>query len=192
MPFKDGKHPGGNGVHMPTGAGSRQKARAAALRKLEAEARERIISGAVIALDAELVAQIVEKIPTGNYPSVIAESLGVPPGTFAVWMQKGKRLWETRDSPETEFTTAADPEGLRVQLYLCVSRAEASWEYGQVETMAEKIRDGSYWQGEMTMLQRRKPARWDARGRDTHDGSQTIEEQLAAYQRELEGASADE
>jgi hypothetical protein len=156
--------------------------------KLEKEARKRLLEGARITLTRELIDQIIARIPTGNYPGVIAESLGVPPGTFQNWLSRGRDKWNTQDSPETSFTGPSDPEGLKVLLYLSVSRAEAEWEVDLVERMAAKIESGSYWQGEMTMLQRRRPAGWDARGRDTNTGGDTLEEQLAELERDRQKA----
>jgi hypothetical protein len=192
MPFKDGKHGGGPKPSQSTRLAPNTNRTLAIKRdvrqKLEAEARRMMLEHATITLTRDLIDQVVGLIHTGNYPGVIAESLGVPGGTFTNWVVTGRDLWNTQDSPETHFTSKGDPEGLKVLLYLCISRAEAEWEVDLVERMAAKIERGSTWQGEMTMLQRRKPDRWDARGRDINTGGNTLEEQLAQLERDRQKA----
>lgn len=183
MPFENGQHPGGTGV-IKGGRRSVEAANKVARTRLEKEARKRMLENARIALTRDLIEEIVAQIPTGNYPGVIAEALGCPAGLFQGWLRTGRDRWNTKDAPETNFSTKNDPEGLQVLLYLSISRAEAEWEVDLVARMAEKIDRGSIWQGEMTMLQRRKPDRWDARGRDTNTGGQTFEEQVAELERD--------
>jgi hypothetical protein len=189
MEGDDAKKPRG---HPLTGnAGSKSKIRREATRsaraQLDAEARERCLRLARVELTPELVDQIVECIPTGNYPGVIAQSLGITPSTFRTWMDAGRARWETRDAPETMLTSPADPLGLRVELYIRVSRAEAEWEADLVEDMVGRIDDNRQWAGHMTMLQRRKPERWEARGRtESSVGDRTWESELA----EIEAARA--
>lgn len=150
--------------------------------QLEMEARERILANARIDLSPDLIDEICVDLPTGNYPRVLAESLGVPGTTFDAWMRAGRTAWETRESPETTFTTPADPLGLRVELYLRVSQSEAEWEVELVRQMDTRITEGKSWTGEMTMLQRRKPDRWDVRGRGEGGAEKTWEDRV----RELE------
>ncbi len=180
---------GGRPVGTLDGGGPASKAaKAKAMERLEAEARERLLTLAKTQLTGELIDQICEHIGSGNYPSVIAESLGVTAATFLNWMRQGRTAWETQDAPETMFTNVRDPRGLRVELYLRVSQVEAEWEVGLVREMDEKVRSGSYWAGHMTILQRRKPERWDARGRQEGGTEKTLEERLAELEKER-GAS---
>lgn len=179
MPFEDGKHPGGR---PPT---SKHPVIVDSVREqLEAEARARIMALARVKLTAELIDAICLEIPSGNYPSVIAQSLGITQSTFQQWMREGRTAWETRESPETTFTTRNDPLGLRVELYLRVSEVEAGWEVDLVKEMDEKITTGKSWTGQMTMLQRRKPERWESRGRGEGTTEKTWEERLAELEKD--------
>lgn len=164
--------------------GRRRAAIESAEEMMERQARDAILAYAKIRLTQELIDEICERISTGNYPSVIAESLGVTSSTFLEWMRYGRTAWETRDAAETRFTSRHDPEALRVQLYLRVSQSEAAWEVDLVDEMDEKVRRGSVWQGHMTILQRRKPERWDARGRQEGSTEKTWEERVADLEKE--------
>jgi hypothetical protein len=190
VPFEDGKHPGGRPAvarrsgRVDLSSRPQREAHDAARAELEAAARERMLSHARIKLTPEMIDEICEKLPTGNYPSVIAESLGVTSATFLKWMREGRTAWETQDAPETSFSTSADPLALRVELYLRVTQAEAGWEVDLVEEMDWRIRENKSWAGHMTMLQRRKPDRWDARGRNDAAGEKSWEEKVAEIEAE--------
>jgi hypothetical protein len=167
MPFKDGKHPGGRPQEADSVRG-RRLLESEAREMLREEAAERLIAASRLTLTPELVDLIVSGIAAGNYPQVVARSLGVNEYTYAGWVSRGEQRWvEQKDLAEPDFTSPADPLGLEVELYLRVDQADADWESGLVQDMNKRIRDGSYWAGHMTFLQRRHPERWNDRGRDT-------------------------
>jgi hypothetical protein len=159
VPFKDGKHPGGR-PRNPDGKRGRKRAELAELPKMEMEARARIMARTQLMLTPDLIDGLVEGMRAGNYAEVLARRAGVAPSTYASWVRSGEERWESG-----EFCTADDPMGLCVELYLRIDQADAEWESTMVESMNKLIRDGGYWAGHMTFLQRRHPERWDTLGR---------------------------
>lgn len=179
MPMQDGgKHPGGR-KRVPGSVRQLKEAERAELAAMQREARERLLAKAQVALTPEMVMQIVEGIAEGNYAVVVARSLGIPDATYKRWLEDGRKAWEAE-----EFVSRADPLGLRCELYLLVEQSDAEWERRTVKQMRELIEKGSYWAGHMTLLQRRHPERWDARGRGGSDEELGYEQKLRQWEAE--------
>lgn len=150
-----------------------------ALEQLEAEARERIMSRRHIPLTEQLIENIVDLTHAGNYPAQAAAAYGVPVTTFVKWVNHGRQCWEHPE--DTAWVTEHDPYGLRVELYLACAEAEAVWEVNTVAHFVDRANDAKQgdWKPMMTHLQRRKPERWDARGRVFEEAGAVSQESRA-------------
>lgn len=123
------------------------------------QTKQRILDMTTIALTEELMVEITALVLDGNYPAVVARKLMIPVGTFQNWINKGEEMIERE-----LYGTPEDPEGLRPQLYLLVSQAEANFEVSTLEDLQFRIKEGKInWQGDMAILERRFPQRWSKR-----------------------------
>lgn len=135
-------------------------------------------------LTPELIDQLEELILSGNYAQTSAEALGIPYDSFNNWMQTGEELW-VEGQQTGQFATAGDPLALRVELYLRLKQSAAQWQVKIVERLESRIRNGHYWQGDMTFLERRDPSNWGRREVPTRMGK-SWEEAVREWTREGE------
>lgn len=157
MPMTNGgKHPGGRPPNKM------KAAEAAEREKMAAEARERILARTIMKLTPEIIEAIEEGIQTGNYPVVVAERLGVSRRTYYSWMEHGESQF--MEGQQTGiFSTERDPLGLRAELFLVCTQAEAIWEFDCVDEMMGRRQRGDYIKNHLMILERRVPAHWGRR-----------------------------
>lgn len=138
-----------------------------------------------ITLTREVIDHVEEQTYLGSYPSIVARSLGILPGTFDNWMREGEKRWAKaveNDDPSVLFTKG-DPAALQVELYLRVGKADATLEVATVDALRSRIDAERHWQGYMTLLERRYPKRWAKRDPQAGGEQVSIEQRVAAYLR---------
>jgi hypothetical protein len=121
-----------------------------------------------IALTPDIIDGVVELVSQGNYPGSAAKSLGIPAGRLNEWMSVGREQFDqfqnmTEEQIAEHLASSADPEGLRLELFVRVSQVEGAWEVGFVKELVENSTDSYKWRGMSNVLERRLPELWGKR-----------------------------
>lgn len=143
---------------------------------------ERRRPGRPTKLTYELADKIVTLIEKGVYVEVAAKACGVSKTRFYDWVAKAAEY----DDADEELVEALDDETLMFLWFrYAYQRAEAQSEINLLETVN---RAGTHWQAQMTILERRFPARWRRRDEIEHSGGISTTAPLTAEEeaRELE------
>jgi hypothetical protein len=133
-------------------------------------------------LDEQLIREIADGVEVGNYPEVVAGSLGVYKATFSRWWSLGQ---EVKARPSF-------PEGCSEYEVLCATLADQLEFSGNIAEMwllekaqEDASRGKSTWTAWMTILERTRPGwqrkdKLEAPGRSVEDELAEIERRKAA------------
>jgi hypothetical protein len=125
-------------------------------------------------LDEQLIREVADGVEVGNYPEVVAGSLGVHKGTFSRWWSLGQEV-----SARPSF-----PEGCSPHEVLCATLADQlevsgniaeKWLLGKAQEDASNGK--STWTAWMTILERTRPG-WQRREKFEAPG-RSVEDELA-------------